>query len=98
MNSPRSFTGFDNNEQKNIYMKNSDTLTRNLLSNCAVSMVRGYQMLLSPLFGGQCKYHPTCSQYAIGAFEKHGFFRGLAKTAWRILHCNPFSQGGIDFP
>ncbi len=81
-----------------MYIKSLDNNNRDLPAKCAVFIVRAYQILLSPLFGGQCKYHPTCSHYAIGAFEKHGVSRGLAKTVWRILRCNPFSPGGIDFP
>ena len=46
---------------------------------------------------GQCKYHPSCSQYAIDALRKHGFVVGSAKAAWRLLRCNPFSRGGVDY-
>jgi putative membrane protein insertion efficiency factor len=60
-------------------------------------LVRAYQRLLSPLVGPRCKYHPTCSQYALDALEEHGFFRGVALAAWRILRCNPWSHGGVDF-
>ena len=45
-----------------------------------------------------CKYHPTCSQYAVDALRKHGAFKGSAKTAWRLLRCNPWSHGGVDHP
>lgn len=64
----------------------------------AIYLVKAYQATLSPWLGGQCRYHPTCSNYSIAAFQKYGFFQGLAKTAWRLLRCNPFSPGGIDFP
>ena len=43
-----------------------------------------------------CKYHPSCSQYAADAFRKHGPVKGAAKTAWRLLRCNPWSHGGVD--
>jgi putative membrane protein insertion efficiency factor len=43
-----------------------------------------------------CKYHPSCSQYALDAFSKYGLFRGGAKAAWRLLRCNPWSHGGVD--
>jgi putative membrane protein insertion efficiency factor len=46
--------------------------------------------------GGTCKYIPTCSEYAAQAIEKHGAFKGCILAAWRLLRCNPFSQGGID--
>jgi uncharacterized protein len=46
---------------------------------------------------GQCKYHPSCSQYAIDALRKDGLFVGSAKAAWRLLRCNPWSRGGVDY-
>jgi len=51
--------------------------------------------LLTP--AGTCKYHPSCSQYAIDAFREHGLFKGAALAAWRVLRCNPWSQGGVDY-
>ena len=67
-------------------------------SRIAIVLVRAYQHLLSPYLGGQCRYYPTCSQYSILAFQRYGFLRGLVKTVWRLLRCNPFSKGGIDIP
>ena len=46
---------------------------------------------------GQCKYHPSCSQYAIDAMREHGLVVGSAKAAWRLLRCNPWSRGGVDY-
>ena len=45
-----------------------------------------------------CRFYPTCSEYAILAIEKYGVIRGLIKALWRILRCNPFSRGGVDYP
>ena len=45
-----------------------------------------------------CKYHPSCSEYAAGALRKHGPIKGSTKAAWRILRCNPWSHGGVDYP
>ncbi len=45
---------------------------------------------------GSCRYHPTCSEYAIDALTKYGLIKGCAKSAWRILRCNPWSKGGHD--
>ena len=45
---------------------------------------------------GTCKYHPTCSQYALDALQKHGLVRGSLKAGWRLLRCNPWSHGGVD--
>ena len=44
-----------------------------------------------------CKYHPSCSQYAHDAFRKYGPAKGSLKTAWRLLRCNPWSHGGVDY-
>jgi putative membrane protein insertion efficiency factor len=46
---------------------------------------------------GRCKYHPSCSQYALDALRKHGLVKGSALAAWRLLRCNPWSHGGVDY-
>ena len=61
------------------------------------ALVRGYQLLLSPLLPARCKYHPSCSQYALDAFREYGVVRGLVLAAWRLLRCNPWSHGGVDY-
>lgn len=58
--------------------------------------VRGYQVSISPLLPATCRYHPSCSQYAIEAFERHGAIRGGWLAAKRIARCNPFVAGGYD--
>ena len=58
--------------------------------------IRLYQRAISPALPRTCKYHPTCSQYAIGAIRRFGILRGLVLAAWRLLRCNPWSHGGID--
>ena len=45
-----------------------------------------------------CKYHPSCSEYAVLAIRKHGVLRGVPMAAWRLLRCNPWSHGGVDYP
>jgi putative membrane protein insertion efficiency factor len=71
------------------------------VSRLAVLLVRGYQVLVSPAvprtIGGRCKYHPSCSQYALDALREFGFFRGTVLAAWRLLRCNPWSLGGVDY-
>jgi putative membrane protein insertion efficiency factor len=61
-----------------------------------IGCIRLYQRFLSPLLGQNCRFHPSCSQYAIGAIEVHGAGKGLLLTAWRILRCQPFCSGGHD--
>ncbi len=58
--------------------------------------MRGYQLTLGPYLGGQCRFHPTCSQYALDALARYGFWRGLAKTLSRLAKCHPFHPGGYD--
>ncbi len=60
-------------------------------------LVRVYQLLVSPLLGPRCKYHPSCSRYALDAFREYGFLRGLLLAGWRLLRCNPWSHGGVDY-
>ena len=62
----------------------------------ALFLIRLYQLTLSPLFGTQCRYHPTCSAYAQEAIAKYGVFRGTFLGVKRLLRCHPFHEGGID--
>ncbi len=68
------------------------------LRRVAVSPVRAYQRVVSPMFGRRCKYHPTCSEYAAQAIGEFGVARGTVLAGWRLLRCNPFSHGGVDYP
>ena len=61
-----------------------------------IFFVRIYQYTLSPMLGQRCKYYPSCSSYAIDALREHGAVRGTGMAAWRLLRCNPFSNGGYD--
>ena len=60
-------------------------------------LVHAYRVMLGPLFGGRCKYHPSCSQYALDALDQFGFARGAVLAVWRVVRCNPWSHGGVDF-
>ncbi|MDO4432051.1 MAG: membrane protein insertion efficiency factor YidD [Aerococcaceae bacterium] len=61
-----------------------------------IGCVRLYQKVLSPLFPPSCRYRPTCSHYAIEAFERYGAWKGLKLTVKRIGRCHPFAEGGYD--
>jgi putative membrane protein insertion efficiency factor len=61
-----------------------------------VGLIRVYQYAISPMFGQRCKYYPSCSNYAIGAIREHGPLKGIGLASWRLLRCNPFSNGGYD--
>ncbi|MCC6628023.1 MAG: membrane protein insertion efficiency factor YidD [Chloroflexi bacterium] len=62
----------------------------------ALWVIRGYQAVLSPLLPPACRYYPSCSEYAYQAIERHGVLRGGLKAGWRLLRCNPWSDGGFD--
>ncbi len=66
------------------------------MARLMASIIRFYSKYISPLFPRRCRYYPTCSSYALEAFEKKGFFKGLLLSIWRVLRCNPFSPGGYD--
>jgi putative membrane protein insertion efficiency factor len=59
--------------------------------------VHVYRLLVSPWLGPRCKYHPTCSQYALDAIREWGALRGVVLAVWRVLRCNPWSHGGVDY-
>jgi len=59
-------------------------------------LIRLYKKYISPLKPPCCRFTPTCSAYAIEAFQKRGFFAGFILMCWRILRCNPFGRGGYD--
>jgi putative membrane protein insertion efficiency factor len=67
-------------------------------SRCLIGLVRLYQITLSPIVGRQCRFHPTCSNYFIGAVEKYGALRGAWRGIKRICRCHPWHPGGIDPP
>jgi putative membrane protein insertion efficiency factor len=69
-----------------------------LVSRGLVGLVRVYQWTLRPFLGGHCRFVPSCSEYAILAVHKYGPCRGSWLTVWRILRCQPFCRGGVDYP
>ena len=60
-------------------------------------IIRGYQLVLSPLLGSNCRYYPTCSCYTHTAIEHHGAIKGSYLGIKRILRCHPWAKGGIDY-
>jgi hypothetical protein len=67
------------------------------LKRVAEFIIRAYQKYISPLKKPCCRYYPTCSEYALEAVRKHGALKGLILAAWRLLRCNPYSRGGVDY-
>ncbi len=56
-----------------------------------------YRKLVSPLVRNRCKYHPSCSRYAVDAVRRYGVVKGTVLAVWRVLRCNPLSDGGVDY-
>lgn len=61
-----------------------------------VTLIYVYKVTLAPFLGGQCRFSPTCSTYALEAYREHGVVRGTILTARRVARCHPFSHGGYD--
>jgi putative membrane protein insertion efficiency factor len=61
-----------------------------------VSILRLYKRFISPLLPPACRFHPTCSEYAMQAVSTHGILRGSLMALWRLARCHPFSKGGFD--
>jgi putative membrane protein insertion efficiency factor len=61
-----------------------------------VLLLRGYRFLVSPLYGQVCRYHPTCSAYALEAVTVHGSLRGSWLAVRRVARCHPWAAGGYD--
>jgi putative membrane protein insertion efficiency factor len=67
------------------------------LRKLVIAPVRFYQRAISPGLPARCKYYPSCSEYAVQAVRRYGILRGVVLAAWRLLRCNPWSHGGVDF-
>ncbi|RUM62160.1 MAG: membrane protein insertion efficiency factor YidD [Persephonella sp.] len=68
------------------------------MKKVVIIFLKLYQKFISPLYPASCRYYPSCSNYAILSVEKYGVIKGLLKAVWRVLRCNPFSKGGVDYP
>lgn len=67
-----------------------------MIRRLLIGIIRIYQRWISPIFAPSCRFHPSCSEYACQAIEKHGPLKGVALGVWRILRCAPWSKGGFD--
>lgn len=66
------------------------------MSRLLVWLVRGYQLLVSPMLGQNCRFYPTCSNYAVEALRTHGAGRGSWLALRRVCRCHPWNPGGVD--
>ena len=74
----------------------SKTTPVSVFAKVLIVLVKGYQYLLSPLLGSNCRFTPSCSSYTIEAIRLHGAMKGFLMGVWRILRCHPFSKGGYE--
>jgi uncharacterized protein len=84
-----------------IQNRKSKIQTHFLLTNAMIKiglilLIRGYRILISPLFPPSCRFHPTCSTYALEAIERFGAWRGGILAVRRISRCHPWHPGGYD--
>lgn len=73
-------------------MVNGDSAMAKIL----IGLIRGYQLIISPLMGANCRFHPTCSQYMIEAITRFGTIRGFWLGLRRLSRCHPWHEGGLD--
>lgn len=64
--------------------------------NLGITLLLVYRRVVSPWYGDVCRYHPTCSEYALNAVQQRGLVVGVGMAAWRLMRCNPWSLGGVD--
>lgn len=67
-----------------------------MLRKFCIFLIRFYQYTFAAILGGQCRFHPTCSEYAVECFQTLPAHRAFFLTLWRILRCQPFARGGYD--
>lgn len=77
-------------------MEKTQKALRKLATLPFIALIRFYQVALSPFLGSNCRFHPTCSQYALESIKTYGCIKGVWLSSRRILKCHPFHPGGID--
>lgn len=61
-----------------------------------IYIIKFYKYFISPMLPNSCRFYPSCSQYSMEAFQKHGAIKGFILSTYRILRCNPYCKGGVD--
>lgn len=61
-----------------------------------IFLIKAYQWIVSPLFGKNCRFYPSCSEYSLEAIQKYGLVKGILLGTKRLLKCHPFHSGGVD--
>ncbi|MEK7503438.1 MAG: membrane protein insertion efficiency factor YidD [Patescibacteria group bacterium] len=67
-----------------------------MIKSFILILIKAYQIIVSPLLGKNCRFYPTCSQYAFSSIQKYGWWLGSVKSARRLLKCHPWNPGGVD--
>jgi putative membrane protein insertion efficiency factor len=78
------------------YLRKLISLISWITKSICILLIRLYQLLVSPFLGKQCRFHPSCSQYALEAVIRYGSFKGSQLTFLRLAKCHPWHPGGID--
>lgn len=71
-------------------------MLRHFSQTLFVALIRAYQVIVSPILPRSCRFHPTCSEYALQAIRLHGPLRGVLLGVRRLMRCHPFHPGGYD--
>lgn len=71
---------------------------RNPVSFVLIILIKGYQATIGKILGGSCRFHPSCSDYAVQAIRENGSLLGMGQAVWRIVRCGPWSKGGVEYP
>lgn len=66
------------------------------MQKIVIAVIRAYQYLISPYLGSHCRFHPSCSCYALNALKTHGTWRGISLSVKRLSRCHPWHEGGYD--
>jgi len=69
-----------------------------MVKNLILKLIKFYQYFISPNFGKNCRFYPSCSEYSFQAIEKYGLIKGIWLAVKRILRCQPWAPGGVDLP
>jgi len=69
-----------------------------MVKNLILKLIKFYQYFISPNFGKNCRFYPSCSEYSFQTIEKYGLIKGIRLAGKRILRCQPWSPGGVDLP